>query len=278
MERVLNFFHHFFIPSEKNNFRAKTLHIDVLSLYLFLAIIISVTFKFAPISGISNSILGIATDINESRLLDLTNKERALTSLPPLKLNEKLSKAARSKAADMFAKNYWAHYGPDGETPWDFIMGSGYKYEVAGENLAKNFMFSDGVVEAWMKSPTHKENLLKKDYTDIGFAIVNGKLNGEDTTLVVQMFGRPLEKELVQNTPNVISTSQKIQKPILNFKKLTFNYSFLLMGLLLLALIFDLYFAYKLNVVRITGKHLAHFIFLGFVVIGLLLITKGSIL
>ena len=53
-------------------------------------------------------------------------------------------------------------------------------------------MDSQAVVEAWMNSPTHKENILSKNYQEIGLAVVNGTLNGSETTLVVQLFGAPL--------------------------------------------------------------------------------------
>src|SRR3972149_9762200 len=106
----------------------------------------------------------------------------------------------------MFQENYWSHYSPDGKTPWDVILGAGYKYEYAGENLAKNFLFSNGFVDAVMNSTTHRDNLLKKEYTEVGYAIVNGTLNGEQTTLVVQEFGKPMTSvsqaaEKVQNAP-----------------------------------------------------------------------------
>jgi len=134
-------------------------------------------------------VLGYATNIQVERLLAETNAKRAEVNLTPLTLNGQLSLAASRKATDMFAKNYWAHVAPDGKTPWDFIVGSGYKYTVAGENLAKNFQDSTGVVNAWMASPSHRDNLLKGTYREVGFAVVNGKLLGEETTLVVQMFG-----------------------------------------------------------------------------------------
>jgi uncharacterized protein YkwD len=73
-------------------------------------------------------------------------------------------------------------FSPDGTEPWDFILGEKYDYIYAGENLAKNFSTFDDVVEAWYNSPSHKENLLNKNYTEMGFAIVNGELNGYETT------------------------------------------------------------------------------------------------
>ena len=187
MGKVLNFLHHLFVPHEANNFKARSLHTDFLGFYLVFAMILSFTFKQVGL----NNILGFATDITVEKLYQLTNTERSNNGLTTLTLNDKLSQAAALKAQNMFNENYWAHYSPNGKTPWDFINTAGYSYEYAGENLAKNFLFSDGVVSAWMASTTHRENLLKKEYTEVGYAVVNGVLNGEQTTLVVQMFGKP---------------------------------------------------------------------------------------
>ncbi|MFZ2664277.1 MAG: CAP domain-containing protein, partial [Patescibacteria group bacterium] len=130
-------------------------------------------------------------------LLDYTNKKRDDAGLSDLKLNSKLTSAAQAKAADMFKDGYWAHIAPDGAEPWDFILAQNYDYIYAGENLAKNFSTSKEVVEAWYKSPSHKSNLLGTNYDEVGFAVVNGVMNGYETTLVVQMFGRPREPSMV---------------------------------------------------------------------------------
>jgi len=134
-------------------------------------------------------VLGYATDIYVDQLLAGTNGKRAQEGLQPLSINVRLSTAASLKAQNMFTENYWAHNSPTGKTPWSFITASGYRYTIAGENLAKNFTNSQGVIDAWMGSPTHRENIMKPGYHEIGFAVVNGTLNGEETTLVVQMFG-----------------------------------------------------------------------------------------
>jgi len=298
--RIKNIFHHLFIPQEKNNFRSKLLHLDFLSYYLLLALFFTFLFKTTPFYNI----LGYATDITIQKLYELTNKERRKHNLPPLNYNEKLSKAAYQKALDMFNKNYWAHFGPNGETPWQFILNVGYQYEYAGENLAKNFLFSENVVSAWMSSKTHRENILRKDYTDIGFAVVNGTLNGEPTTLVVQMFAKPSatnfakelgekhqvfasEKKQLSQSLRTSSYSQpaavlakKEQKPIINANKFLYNFNLGFIGILVTTLILDFYFASKMGIlkIRLTGKNLAHFIFLGFVILGLFIISRGSIL
>ena len=186
---MMDFLRHLLLPHHTNNFRAKLLHLDFFAMYVVLFFLISISFR--TVHKIDPNILGFATDIHTDQLLNLTNQKRAEAGLTPLILNDKLSQAAAGKARDMFSKNYWAHNAPDGTTPWDFINGAGYNYSVAGENLAKNFSNSSGVVEAWMNSPSHRENMMRSQYQDIGFAIVNGVLAGEETTVVVQMFGRP---------------------------------------------------------------------------------------
>ena len=178
---------HWIIPHHTNNHRPKALHIDILFVYLLFFLIFNFVLKFAH--NEAPQVLGYATDIYADQLLATTNEKRQASGMELLVINTQLSQAAALKAQNMFANNYWAHYGPDGKSPWDFINQSGYRYTVAGENLAKNFGSSQAVVDAWMASPSHRENILKADYKYVGFAVVNGKINGEETTLVVQMFG-----------------------------------------------------------------------------------------
>ncbi|PIP14733.1 hypothetical protein COW98_00660 [Candidatus Roizmanbacteria bacterium CG22_combo_CG10-13_8_21_14_all_35_9] len=276
MEKVKKIFLHFFIPNEQNNYRAKSLHPDFLSLYLVIAFFLAVVFNR---TGITN-VLSFATDISIEKLYQLTNQEREKNNLPDLVYNNQLSQAAYQKAQDMFQKNYWSHYAPDGKTPWDFILSSGYKYEYAGENLAKNFLFSDGVVSAWMTSPVHRENLLKKEYSDVGLAVVNGILNGEQTTLVVQMFGKLISSSLaIQNQPMVPQVLAKKQLPV-EKKSVNFPYhlNFVFLTFLLIILALDFYFASKFNIIRVAGKNIGHFLFIIFIITSLLIISRGVIL
>jgi uncharacterized protein YkwD len=283
MEKIKTFIHRLFVPHEENNFRAKSLHTDFLSVYLVIAFLMMIAFKQG------NNVLGFATDISVDKLYQLTNEQRQNNSLSPLSLNSALTLAAQRKAENMFAENYWSHYSPDGKTPWDFILGAGYQYEYAGENLAKNFLFSNGVVNAWMDSTTHRENILKKEYTEVGYAIVNGILNGEQTTIVVQEFGKPMTgsftpetveaSETTNNVPAVpeIKSATAVQ-PKVNAFNFTFNFNVIFIAFLLLALALDFYFASKFNIIRIGGKNTAHFLFIIFILIGLFMSTIGSII
>ncbi len=292
--KIARFFSHLFAPGETNNYKARSLHIDFLALYLMGAILLAFTAKgFVPYF---NNVLGFATDITVDKLYELTNGERQKNSLPPLQYNTLLEEAAKKKAQDMFAKNYWSHFAPDGASPWDFINGSGYRYEYAGENLAKNFLFSQGVVDAWMNSPTHRENILKKNYTEVGYAIVNGVMNGEETTLVVQMFGTPLSSSITREEPPVKAPQAPVSKPEtltsgnavlgkdikqdkINMLPFSLKASYVFMIFFTLALIADFYIAAKLQIVKVGSKHVAHLIFLGFIMLGVAFVIKqGAIL
>lgn len=106
--------------------------------------------------------------ISEDIVIARTNEERAKVNLPPLRLNKKLAESARVKACDMVDKDYWAHSAPDGITPWDLIQDQNYCYIVAGENLAKNFNDENKIVAAFMASPKHKDNIVNKNFEEIG--------------------------------------------------------------------------------------------------------------
>jgi hypothetical protein len=183
---------HLFHPQRSNNHRPRVLHSKALS-YLSL---IALGF-FGLLNGAlskSNSlgyILGYASSITPAQVVELTNAQRAQVGLAPLSLNSKLTSAALSKGQDMFNDQYWAHIAPDGKEPWSFIGEAGYSYRVAGENLARDFSNTGDMMGAWMRSPTHKANIINSRYQEIGIAVIDGVLGGHETTLVVQMFGSP---------------------------------------------------------------------------------------
>lgn len=101
-------------------------------------------------------------------LLATINDLRANEGLKPYAINGTLNHSARLKSAHIIAKGYWAHVAPDGTTPWDFFNEVGYKYETAGENLARNFSCDEQMVSAFMESPTHRDNILNPYYKEIG--------------------------------------------------------------------------------------------------------------
>jgi hypothetical protein len=216
----------------------------------------------------------------------------------------------------MFAKNYWAHNSPTGATPWDFIIGSGYHYTVAGENLAKNFSDSNAVVNAWMASPTHRANMIKPSYREVGFAVVNGTLNGEETTLVVQMFGAQASAPVAaasptqapkpvvvpeeaaakvaaaepEPTPSIGGLEQPVKtaavsgyqgvtkQPIFNIPTVSRDVVFAFLGIMMGILLVDALIARRRHVVRIAGHNIAHILFLTALYILISSVGRGRLL
>lgn len=132
-----------------------------------------------------------ASMITPEKVVDLVNKERIKQGLSALILNATLNQAAEYKAKDMLKNDYFAHTSPAGLTPWHWMEKSGYDYKYAGENLAVGFESAEKQQEAWMKSETHRKNILGANYRDIGVAVKEGKINGENILLTVQVFGAP---------------------------------------------------------------------------------------
>jgi len=128
-------------------------------------------------------------EINAEDLINLTNQDRQNYGLPALVKNEKLTRSAQSKAQDMIEKDYFAHESPEGITPWYWIEKQEYDYMYAGENLAIGFLTSASANQAWIDSPTHKENILNCHYQEIGISVIIGEFKGSNTTVAVQMFG-----------------------------------------------------------------------------------------
>jgi len=194
-----------FIPDQKNKFQPYLLRKTALLFYTLLVLASNFIPLYVP--GLQQK--AYASSITADILIEYTNAERKNYDLNELKANAKLTAAAYAKANDMLNNQYWDHFGPDGQTPWQFIDGAQYKYVFAGENLAKGFQTAEGLHQAWMASPTHRENIISGNYQDIGIAVVNGNLLGEDVTLVVQMFGN-VTSDVIE-TPMAVSGQKILQ-------------------------------------------------------------------
>lgn len=187
MHLISDHIRHLLTPRESNNHRAKILHHSSLLFIILLLLVTQLGFSFTHSKY--PDVLGVTNNISIDDLVQKTNQKRQEQGLSTLNYNSSLSNAASQKAQHMLANNYWAHNAPDGTTPWVFFKNAGYEYIFAGENLARGFSNTDDVMNAWMASPGHRENILSPNYKEIGFAVVTGTLTGEETVLVVEMFG-----------------------------------------------------------------------------------------
>lgn len=305
---------HLFHPQRSNNHRPKILHPDALFGLVFL--VTGLWFARYPLSHFSaqmGSVLGFASNITATDVVQQTNQVRAQQGLPALVTNEQLNQAALAKAQNMLSEQYWAHIAPDGTEPWKFFKDANYKYSVAGENLARDFSNTNDMLAAWMASPTHRKNILESRYQDIGVAVINGSLLGTETTLVVQLFGTPsmaqpridnqgsrtesskvvpaaqpaqitFVEQPTQTSPrqNVLASAimpvTQLQHSIL-LSPLQLSKAFFLAIIFLIAatLIYDSFIMNHQNTVRLVGKNFAHLAFL-IVTAFLLLLFKGGVI
>lgn len=183
-------------------------------LTIFLICVVSLKVAFAFLAGDYSyfSLRDFFTSVlNTENIVSLTNESRKAAGLNELKVNQKLVSAAQKKAEDMLKNQYFSHTGSSGKSAWDFLDDANYKYLFAGENLAMNFESAEEVMDGWLASLKHKENILDKNYTQIGIGIATGKFLGVKTTVIVQMFGKPLRSaSLIGNVSSAVKKSKKI--------------------------------------------------------------------
>lgn len=313
---MIKFILHYFIPHPRNNHRSKIIHNS--SLLVIVVFLLFSSWFSILINSTKPEILGISYSISDQELLLLVNEKRLEKGLEPLKINEKLSKAAREKANHMFENNYWAHFAPDNTSPWKFFIDSGYDYIYAGENLAKGFYSSRDAVDAWMGSPTHRDNILSAQYEDVGFAIVEGNLQGEETVLIVELFGQEKNQFLATSKPDIGSIESSTaknessseadvndvvevpllgtqdvdnlnmatnfnstlyqSKPIIDVITSAKTLSFILTSTLLIALVLDLLVILRRKIPRLVGDNLDHILLLSIFLVFIFIYNLGRVL
>jgi len=117
-------------------------------------------------------------ELVRAAILCLHNRIRSQHNLPALKENAKLRKAATGQSNDMVDNGYFDHTTPEGDTFVDRILASGYAKKNDGWTLGENLAWgtgdlstAQGVMNAWMNSPGHKANIVKKAYREVGIGI-----------------------------------------------------------------------------------------------------------
>ena len=117
--------------------------------------------------------IGEPTGDFEAQVADLVNQERSKAGLKPLTLRADISKVAEAKSQDMVNKGYFSHQSPTYGSPFDMMKKFNINYRTAGENIAQGQRTPGEVMDAWMKSPGHRQNILSAQYDSIGVGEVN---------------------------------------------------------------------------------------------------------
>jgi uncharacterized protein YkwD len=109
----------------------------------------------------------------ETEVVALTNVERKKNGCGPLRADDRLRDAARGHSLDMKTRDFFDHTTPDGVDPWTRAKNKGYD-QPSGENIARGQRTPADVVESWMDSPGHRQNILNCDSKAIGVGVALG--------------------------------------------------------------------------------------------------------
>jgi uncharacterized protein YkwD len=109
--------------------------------------------------------------LDVEKALKLINDYRAEKGLKPLRLDPKLTIAAKMHSRDLANTDRISHYGSDGSSPWDRVKKAGYVAKIAAENVGTGQASLEEVFKGWTESPGHNRNLLLPAARDMGIAL-----------------------------------------------------------------------------------------------------------
>ncbi len=133
-------------------------------------------------------------ELSKERIIYYINQERLGYGLIELKQNDLLDQIALIRVQDMIENDYFEHIN---QKEFESISNQlNYNFLLLGENIAKGYFSNNRtLVNAWLNSPSHRENILNKDYQETGVAIKDYE-NGK---MVVQIFALPTYSSFLQN-------------------------------------------------------------------------------
>ena len=124
----------------------------------------------------------------EGHFIRLINEERGRQRLAPLSFSPLLARTAEAHSQDMARNNFFSHRSPDQGGTEERVKRSGYRWWAYGENIGCGQETPEKILAAWMKSSSHRENILGATYTEVGIGFIKG---GECRYYWTALFGRP---------------------------------------------------------------------------------------
>lgn len=133
-------------------------------------------------------VLSSSVHVWAREIVGWTNKAREQQGRPALRINLRLTSAARHHAANMARFRTMAHELPAADLPTliDRVNYYGYRWRQIGENVAYNYRSTTGVTNGWMASPGHRANILHKGFKEIGVGV---SVTADGQTYYCQVFG-----------------------------------------------------------------------------------------
>ena len=169
---------------------------------LALAAALSLSLAAAPAASAACANAGASTDTATKRALVratlcVLNAERARHDLSALRLNRKLSTAARRHSRAMVSERFFSHDSQSGASFVDRIRATGYLAGASSWSVGENIAYGSGsrstprsIGRAWMNSPGHRANILSASFRQIGIGIASGTPVGTGGATYTTDFGR----------------------------------------------------------------------------------------
>jgi uncharacterized protein YkwD len=110
----------------------------------------------------------VLTLVNQRRQAGATCGGVAKPAVGKVDLDTRLRCAARKHSKDMAVNNFFSHTGTGNTQPWDRMKSAGYSYNAAAENIAANQTTAAAVMNTWMNSTGHCNNIMNGSYKKLG--------------------------------------------------------------------------------------------------------------
>jgi len=150
-------------------------------------IVLAAPFGAPTPAAADNVAADVLQRVNDARARPRHCGSMAMSAAPQLRLNDLLSRAAMAHAQDMLRYGYFEHAGHDGSSPAQRVAEAGYSYRLIGENIASGPETPQEVVQGWLASPAHCQNLMDARFADMGVAYAASR-SGEPRIYWVQEF------------------------------------------------------------------------------------------
>jgi len=154
-----------------------------ITIFTFFALFITITAHHAQAQ--------YPVNLNKELLLKMVNDVRSKgcncgttyqPPAPPVKWNEKLEKAAQRHSNSMYNNSYLSHTGKRGSSVGERVTAAKYDWVVCSENIGMKYKTESAVIQGWLNSPEHCENIMNELFTEMGIAI-----KGSYWTMVLAM-------------------------------------------------------------------------------------------
>lgn len=177
------------------------------TLLVFMSVSMVLGFTFISLPRVNNviaaepKISATTNEMNAEGIIKFSNIERDKFSFNELEINEELTELANNRIEDMQKLGYFAHTNPEGLGLKQFVGKIDYDYLIVGENLSMNYYDNEEVVAAWMDSETHRDNILRPEFDEIGIGYGDVIINNKKVFIIAMILGK--EKQFLNNVPSL---------------------------------------------------------------------------